>query len=145
MSTTLDLTQQAPRSPRVRLGGYAILARTLDKGRAALIGKIGDYHFDCPLDNYLFGFKGVKGDEIKPLLEAGATDEAIVAWLDGHGTPKTAEEINAWSEAVEAARPYDMPDKKEWFVGVCQEIGIDPATNTLFDFLEADDAVTFKK
>ena len=29
-----DLTQRPPRSPRVRLGGYAILPRLLDKGRA---------------------------------------------------------------------------------------------------------------
>ncbi len=70
MSTTTttpikDLTKQAPASPRTRVGGYAILARMADKGRATLAGKNGEYHFDCPLDNYLFGFKGVKGDEVK--------------------------------------------------------------------------------
>src|ERR1039457_7211239 len=31
---TFDLTKQAPRSPRVRLGGFVILRRCLDKGRA---------------------------------------------------------------------------------------------------------------
>ncbi len=31
---TPDLTQFPPRSPRVRLGGYVILPRMLDKGRA---------------------------------------------------------------------------------------------------------------
>ena len=46
-----DLTKEAPRSPRVRIGGYAILARTYDKCRALLWGNIGEYHFDCPLDN----------------------------------------------------------------------------------------------
>ncbi len=40
-----DLTQRPPRSPRVRLGGYVILPRMLDKGRAALAGKLGEYHF----------------------------------------------------------------------------------------------------
>lgn len=29
-----NLTQRAPRSPRVRLGGYTILPRMLDKARA---------------------------------------------------------------------------------------------------------------
>ena len=33
---TPDLTQFPPRSPRVRLGGYAILPRMLDKGRATV-------------------------------------------------------------------------------------------------------------
>ncbi len=43
MNTTTDLTQRPPRSPRVRLGGYAILPRLLDKCRALLAGKVGEY------------------------------------------------------------------------------------------------------
>ena len=39
-----DLTKQPPRSPRVRLGGYAILPRMLDKGRATLADKNGEYN-----------------------------------------------------------------------------------------------------
>ena len=35
------------------------------------------------------------------------------------------------------------PDKKDWFVGVCAEVGIDPATSTLFDYLETDDRKSF--
>ncbi len=35
-----DLTQRPPRSPRVRLGGYVILPRMLDKGRATINGKL---------------------------------------------------------------------------------------------------------
>ena len=56
--TGKDLTKEPPRSPRIRVGGYAILGRTLDKCRALIAGNIGEYHFDCPLDNMLFGFKG---------------------------------------------------------------------------------------
>ena len=37
-----DLTKQPPRSPRVRLGGYVILPRILDKGRALLAGTQGE-------------------------------------------------------------------------------------------------------
>ena len=32
-TSTPDLRQRPPRSPRVRLGGYVILPRMLDKGR----------------------------------------------------------------------------------------------------------------
>jgi hypothetical protein len=143
MTNAKDLTKEAPASPRIRIGGYAILARTLDKGRADLAGTIGEFHFDCPLDNYLFGFKGVKGDDVKKLLAEGSTNEEIAAWIDANGEPKTEEEKKAWSDSVEAARPYDNPEKKEWFIGVCAEAGCDPATSTLFDFLEADDKVSF--
>jgi hypothetical protein len=40
-----NLTQRPPRSPRVRLGGYVLLARLLDKGRAELAGTAGEYKF----------------------------------------------------------------------------------------------------
>ncbi|GAA5124850.1 DUF5069 domain-containing protein [Luteolibacter yonseiensis] len=145
MSTAKDLTKEAPTSPRVRTAGYAILARMADKGRATLAGTVGEFHFDCPLDNFLFGFKGVQGSDVKKLLEDGASNEEIAAWLDANGTPKTEEEKTAWSDSAEAARPYDNPEKKEWFIGVCKEAGVDPATSTLFDYLEADDKASYAK
>src|SRR5438093_2359815 len=106
MNTAKDLTKEPARSPRIRIGGYALLARMADKGRATLNGTAGEYHFDCPVDNLLFRFKGVKGTDVKPLLASGASDEQIAAWLDTHGTPRTAAEIEAWSDSVEAIRPY---------------------------------------
>ncbi len=143
MSNTKDLSKEAPSSPRIRIGGYAILARMADKGRADIAGTVGDFHFDCPLDNFLFGFKGVKGEDVKKQLEAGSSDEKIAAWLDANGDPKTEEEKAAWSDGIEAARPYDNPEKKEWFINACAEAGCDPEASTLFDYLEADDKTTF--
>lgn len=145
MISAKDLTKEPPRSPRERLGDYVILGRTLDKGRALLAGSIGEYHFDCPLDNMLFGFKGVTGDEVKKLLEAGASDEEVLAWLDTHGTPKSREEISAWSSKVEGTRPYDDPERKEWFAEQCAELGLDPASTSLFDWLETDDRVSYAR
>src|SRR6267378_5235021 len=92
-----DLTKESPRSPRVRVGGDAILGRTIDKSRALVAGNIGEYHFDCPLDNMLFGFKGVKGDDFKAQIENGASDQEIVEWLNRNGEQKTAEEIRRWA------------------------------------------------
>lgn len=143
MSTAKDLSKEAPTSPRIRTGGYAILARMADKGRADIAGTVGDFHFDCPLDNMLFGFKGVKGTDVRKLLEDGATNEEIAAWLDANGEPKTEAEKSAWSDGIEAYRPFDDPEKKEWFVEACAEAGCDPAASTLFDYLEADDKVSF--
>ena len=129
MSSAKDLTKEPPRSPRERLGSYVILGRTLDKGRALLAGNVGEYHFDCPLDNMLFGFKGVTGDEVKKSLEAGATDKDVLAWLETHGTPKSDEEISAWATSVEHARPYEDPERKEWFAEECAKLGLDPANH----------------
>jgi len=46
---------------------------------------------------------------------------------------------------VEASRPYDDLESKEWFAGECARLGLKPETTTLFDYLEADDRDTFKK
>src|ERR1043166_4276317 len=60
-----DLAHEAPRSPRQRLGGYAIMARMIDKGRATIAGNAGEYHFNCPVDQMLFAFKALSLDEAR--------------------------------------------------------------------------------
>jgi hypothetical protein len=144
MTTTKDLTKESPRSPRARLAGYALMARMIDKGRASIAGNAGEYHYACPLDKILFEFKGVKADEVKEVLASGASDDEVVTWFNGHGTPKTPEEIEAWSTGVEGYRPYDNPEKKDWFVGECAKLNLKPESATLADYLETDDAVSFK-
>lgn len=139
-----DLTREPPRSPRVRVGGYAILGRTLDKCRALINGKIGEYHFDCPLDNMLFGFKGIKGNDFKAEVEKGASDQEMVNWLEANGERRTPEEISAWSDEVERNNPYHNPEKRDWFEEQVKPHGLDPAKTTLFDWLEVDDKVSFK-
>lgn len=142
-NTAKDLTKEAPRSPRLRLAGYALIGRTIDKCRASLNGTSGDYHYDCPLDKYLFDFKGVTGDAFKAQVAAGADDDALVAWLDANGTPKTEAEKAAWSDAVEAANPAKNPEKREWFQGELAKLNLDLENTTMFDWLEADDRASF--
>lgn len=138
-----DLTIQAPRSPRERLGGYVILARALDKGRATLAGKNGEYHFNCPIDQKLFGFKGVTGEQVLNLLRNGATDEEVVEWLNANGNSLTEAEIGAFGTGQESFSPYSDPEKRDWFAGMCKNVGLDPETATLFDMLDADDKASF--
>jgi hypothetical protein len=139
MVTGKDLTKEAPRSPRIRIGGYAILGRTIDKCRALVAGNIGEYHFDCPLDNTLFGFKGVASSDFKAQIESGASDQQMAEWLDQSGEPRTLEEITRWSDETESNNPYNDPEKREWFVEQTTPLGLDPAKTTLFDWLEVDD------
>ena len=58
------------------------------QGRATLNGTVGEYHFACPLDQWLFSYKGVAAEDVKTVLASGAGDDEIVAWFDKHGTPK---------------------------------------------------------
>jgi Domain of unknown function (DUF5069) len=140
--TGKDLSKEAPRSPRIRVGGYAILGRTIDKCRALVAGNIGEYYFDCPLDNMLFGFKGVKGDDFKAQIEQGASDQEIVEWLNLSGEKKTPAEIERWSREAEVGSFYDDPEKRDFFVEEARTLGLDPTETTTFEWLELDDKVS---
>ena len=137
--TGKDLTKESPRSPRIRVGGYAILGRTIDKCRALVAGDIGEYHFDCPLDNMLFGFKGVKGADFKAQIEQGASDQEMVDWLNQGGEEKTLSQIKRWSEKVEASSLHDDLEKREFFIEQTRKLGLDPTKTTTFEWLEIDD------
>jgi hypothetical protein len=142
--TGKDLTREAPRSPRIRVGGYAILGRTIDKCRALVAGNIGEYHFDCPLDNTLFGFKGVKGDDFKAQIEQGASDQEMVEWLNRNGEKKTSQDTR-WGIEVEASSLYNDPQKRDFFSEEAKKLGLDPAKTATFDWLEVDDKASHAK
>ena len=92
-----DLTQRPPRSPRVKLGGYVLLPRMLDKGRAHLANKVGEYHFNCPLDQRLMAFTGLNADDILSLLKEGKSDSEVLAWIQAN-SKRTDFEIYQWTE-----------------------------------------------
>jgi hypothetical protein len=120
------------------------LGRTIDKCRALVAGNIGEYHFDCPLDNMLFGFKGVKGDDFKAQIEQGASDQEIAEWLHRNGEKKTADEIKRWSDEREAYNPHHDP-RRDWFAEQVKPLGLNPAKTTLFEWLETDDKASHAK
>jgi hypothetical protein len=139
-----DLTQRQPRSPRVRLGGYVILPRMLDKGRATVAGKQGEYNYACPLDGRFLDFVGVNGDALKKQLAAGKGDTEILQWIQTNAKHKlTDPEIHAWSAYQEQRAPADT-EAREFYHGV--HVKIAPKREdiaTWFDLLDVDDYVTF--
>jgi len=140
-----DLRKEAPRSPRIRVGGYAILGRTIDKCRVLVAGDIGEYHFNCPLDNMLFGFKAVKGDDFKAQIEQGASDQEMIDWLNQSGEKRTPEEIKRWALEVEASSLYNHPEKRQFFSDEVRKLGLHPEKTTTFEWLELDDRVSHEK
>ena len=137
-----DLTKEAPRSAYdTSLGGFAILARAVDKGRATINGTNGDFNFDCPVDNSFLSFVGIEGSALKGALAEGKTDEEIVVWVNENSTIKhTDEEKKAWADHFHNDFSYSTdPQKSGWFNGECTRLGLDPMKTTLFDMLDADD------
>jgi hypothetical protein len=139
-----DLTQRPPRSPRVRLGSYVILPRMLDKGRALVAGKNGEYNFACPLDQRFLEFAGIDAGALKKQLAAGKSDGEILSWVRQQAKNKHTEaEILAWSAFQNLRAPSDT-ESREFFQG--QHAKIAPKRDdvaTWFDLLDLDDYVTF--
>jgi hypothetical protein len=139
---TPDLTKFPPRSARVRLGGYVILPRCLDKGRATLAGKNGEYHYACPLDQGFLEFAGIDPEALKK--ELGKSDTEILEWIKANAKHKrTMPEILAWSAWQEKRSP-DNPDSRDYFNGL-HKAGAPKRVDitTWFDVLDMDDFVTF--
>jgi len=139
-----DLTKRAPRSPRVRLGGYVILPRMLDKGRATLAGTNGEYHYNCPLDQRFLGFAGIDPEALKQQLAAGKGDGEILQWiLENSATKPSDIEIAAWSDFAERRTPSDV-ETRAYFNA--QHTNYGPKREDIvnwFDLLDLDDYVSF--
>jgi hypothetical protein len=139
-----DLTKRPPRSPRVRLGGYVILPRMLDKGRATVAGKHGEYHYACPMDQRFLEFAGIDAEALKKQLVAGKGDNDILAWIQKSAKNKHSEsEIAAWSAYAEQRAPSDA-ESRAYF----NELHSKAAPKredivTWFDLLDVDDYVSF--
>ncbi|HWX23366.1 MAG TPA: DUF5069 domain-containing protein [Candidatus Binatia bacterium] len=140
-----DLAKQAPHSPRERLAGFAIASRAIDKCRASQAGTLGEYLYDCPLDNMLFNFKGITGEQFKTAVQASTNYEEVGAWQQSNGTAKTPAEIKTWSDEMEAGSLMKNPEKRACFIQNCSELGLNPQMNSTFDWLEADDRESFRR
>lgn len=93
-----DLRNVAPRSPRAPLGAYGVLAaRMLDKCRAELAGKAGDYHFNCPMDQVFFRFTKIDPAELKEFVATGAGDEEVARWIAQHSKVQDPAKIANWA------------------------------------------------
>lgn len=140
----MDLTQRPPRSPRVRLGGYALLPRMLDKCRAEIAGTAGEYHYACPLDQRILTFLGIDPAALKVEVAKGGGDGEILAWIKANQANKHSDhEIVAWTAWQETRTPSD-PDTREFFNGLHK--GAAPNREdieTWADMLDVDDFVSF--
>ncbi len=141
---TPDLSQHPPRSARVRLGGFVILPRMLDKGRSLVAGKIGEYKYACPLDERFLEFAAIDAEALKAEIAAGKSDSQILEWiLSASKTKPSAMEIAAWSRLSEERVPSD-PESRAYFNDLHTKIAPQRADiGTWFDLLDLDDYISF--
>jgi hypothetical protein len=140
-----DLTQHPPRSPRVRLGGYVILPRCLDKCRAVLAGKVGEYKYACPLDQHMLKFAGIDADALMAAVKKGLGDAEILAWITTNAaTPREEWEIAHWSTHQESRAPADNEGREALSkYAAAAKVAEREDIRTWFDLLDADDFASF--
>ncbi|MFA6960341.1 MAG: DUF5069 domain-containing protein [Opitutaceae bacterium] len=140
--STPDFTQHPPRSPRVRLGGYVHLPRLLDKARAVVAGKQGEFHYNCPLDQRFFAFTGIDSEAMLAEIKAGKTDGQMLAWVETQ-TTRQSWEITQWSAWL-SQLSVGSADMHAWFVDMIKANGPEREDiTTFFDLLDLDDYVSY--
>jgi hypothetical protein len=116
----------------------------LDKGRATVAEKNGEYHFNCPMDQRLLAFMGIDADALKKELAAGHGDGEILEWIQKNAKhQRTETEVAAWSVLAEQRVPSDV-ESREYFHDIHRKTG--PKREdiaTWFDLLDLDDYVSF--
>ncbi|HEV2693258.1 MAG TPA: DUF5069 domain-containing protein [Verrucomicrobiae bacterium] len=140
-----DLTQRPPRSFRVRLGNHVILARMLDKGRATLAKKNGEYNYNSATDQRLVQFLGFDADAMLQELSAGKGDGEMLEWVQSHSkTPRSPWEIEAWSAFMEKRGPDSDAETLTLFAGyLAQHSKTREDVKTWFEAIELDDYASF--
>ena len=140
-----DLTQRPPRSPRSRLGGYALLPRMLDKGRATLAGKNGEYRFNCPLDQRILNFVGIDPNKLLAELKKGKGDGEILERIQANAKHKRAPwEIQQWSDYIDRRGPDSDAETLQLFADYVAKITrTREDIRAWSDLLELDDFVSF--
>lgn len=143
-SSTPNLLQRPPRSPHVRLGGYAMLPRILDKARASLAGQAGDYKYGNPMDQHFFAFTGITQAGLLEQVKTGAGDWELLQWVTQNSNPKRhPSEIRSWSSWLETMPIGDAEDL-EWFAAQVRRLNpVRTDLHTIMDYLDADDHVSF--
>jgi hypothetical protein len=119
--------------------------RMLDKGRATLAGKNGEYIYNSPTDQRLVQFLGFDPDALLKELATGKSDGKMLEWVEAHSkTPRSPWEIEAWSAFMEKRAPDSDAETLAFFA---EHLGRLSKTRedvkTLFEFGELDDYVSF--
>ncbi|MGC3991317.1 MAG: DUF5069 domain-containing protein [Chthoniobacteraceae bacterium] len=140
-----DLTQRPPRSSRSRLGGYVYLPRMLDKCRALLAGKNGEYNYACPLDQRLLTFLDLDPEALKTEVATGKGDWELLQWiLENAKNKHTPWQVEEWSNYMMRRGPGSDQETLVWYADLVAKLNPHREDITTWaDLLDLDDHVTF--
>jgi hypothetical protein len=108
----MDFPKSVPlRSPRETLGGYILLPRLIDKVRLLAQGQLPQAYAanvlgtGFTLDGRFLSFTGLNAEVLRQVILSSRTDDEVLAWVQEHARPTTAEENRMWAEQIDRYRP----------------------------------------
>ena len=111
--SVMDLRTKFPRSPKEKIAGYAHVARIIDKAHAHNAGTLGEYIYNCPMDQAWFEFTGVTSKDFAEAVTA-RDDRQMADWVRSRVPPRDPKEIEAWNERLLARRPSSPESQKRF-------------------------------
>lgn len=134
----MDLRTKFPRSPKEKLAGYVHVPRIIDKARAHQAGTLGDYIYNCPMDQSWFEFIGIKADDFAEAVNS-RDDRQMAEWIRQHVKPHTPEEIEAWNRKLLGRTP-SSPESLQRFLATRQKLAPDRTDITTWpDLLDLEE------
>ncbi len=101
----MDLTKTTPRSVGTTMLGIVQLARTTDKAKALAHGSIGEYKYDCTMDQGLFEYLGMDQKEFLNVVKDAKNDSEIEAYANTFVAKKDPRAVEAFNKKWLSAVP----------------------------------------
>ena len=96
------------------LAGAPIAANAQAWKKARAAGTIGEYNYDCPMDNKLFAFVGTNGEEFLAAVTSTPDDHGAEQLLTKKLAGKSADEIAAYNHSLVEHQPQAGTDGCTW-------------------------------
>lgn len=139
----VDLSQRAPRSPyRREVAGIFGLARMADKARAEMAGTLGEYIYNCPIDQAITDFAGFTAEDFREAAYQNPNDLELGDWVREH-TRAHSGEISQFNHRISGKGPEDIKECAIFKAALAKAAPNRTDITTWFDLLDVDDEVSF--
>ena len=135
---SLDLTTSYPRSVQEKLYGVVQIGRAIDKGKAVAHGNVGEYHYNCGMDQAVFAFLDIDHEKLLDVIKNAKSDDEIYAYVKTFIDKKSPEEIERWNQEWLTKKPQG--ESLEYFLQLRNQVAPDRTDVTSWpDLLDLDE------
>ena len=138
-----DLTSQAPRTPYCRdVAGIYALARMADKARADRAGHLGDYIYNCPIDQAVLEFLEISAGDFQEAAYRNPNGLELGDWIREQSA-RTPAQISTFNMRISRKGP-ENDEQRAIFEKAINSVAPGRTDVTAwFDLLDLDDEASF--